>query len=143
MKVLLMAYKSRRSLRFGGNYRFIQVSTFVVWLVFMVSLCCNLCSSVVNCFFQSGNLVLKDFDIKKAQGGYSFQVVTREVTAVVSNNVLEVHLLWARKGTCCVPDKGTYGPLISAISATPSTYSFTKLFFYKKIGETIFLEKMY
>nr|POE84429.1 putative lrr receptor-like serine/threonine-protein kinase [Quercus suber] len=37
----------------------------------------------------------------------------------VSQNYLEIHLFWAGKGTCCVPAQGTYGPSISAISATP------------------------
>jgi hypothetical protein len=37
----------------------------------------------------------------------------------VSENYLEVHLFWAGKGTCCIPTQGTYGPSISAISATP------------------------
>jgi hypothetical protein len=38
---------------------------------------------------------------------------------VVSENYLEIHFFWAGKGTCCIPEEGTYGPLISAISATP------------------------
>ncbi|KAK1584078.1 hypothetical protein Q3G72_029619 [Acer saccharum] len=42
--------------------------------------------------YIQGNCVLKDFDIKKEAG----------------------------KGTCCIPALGTYGPSISAISATPS-----------------------
>ncbi|KAJ8532663.1 hypothetical protein K7X08_012586 [Anisodus acutangulus] len=36
-----------------------------------------------------------------------------------AENHLEIHLFWAGKGTCCVPIQGTYGPSISAISATP------------------------
>ncbi|KAJ0026371.1 hypothetical protein Pint_06973 [Pistacia integerrima] len=32
---------------------------------------------------------------------------------------MEIHLFWAGKGTCCTPDRGTYGPSISAISVTP------------------------
>ncbi|XP_040375268.1 probable LRR receptor-like serine/threonine-protein kinase At1g56130 [Rosa chinensis] len=38
---------------------------------------------------------------------------------VVSENYLEIHFFWAGKGTCCIPEEGTYGPLVSAISATP------------------------
>ncbi|KAL4554203.1 hypothetical protein LXL04_039674 [Taraxacum kok-saghyz] len=69
---------------------------------------------------RRGNQVFQDFDIKRAAGGASFSPLTREVTAEVINNYLEVHLLWFGKGTCCVPNQGTYGPLISAISATPN-----------------------
>ncbi|KAM5586738.1 putative LRR receptor-like serine/threonine-protein kinase [Rosa sericea] len=77
----------------------------------------NLGRRVFNVYIQ-GNLVLKDFDIRKEAGG-SFLAVQKEYTAVVSENYLEIHLFWAGKGTCCVPAQGTYGPIISAISATP------------------------
>ncbi|GMJ02871.1 hypothetical protein like AT1G56130 [Hibiscus trionum] len=69
--------------------------------------------------YIQGNRVLEDFDIKREAGGVSRRAVTRQFTAVVSENYLEIHLFWAGKGTCCVPAQGTYGPLISAISATP------------------------
>ncbi|KAL6329805.1 hypothetical protein AAG906_037514 [Vitis piasezkii] len=49
----------------------------------------------------------------------SFQAVKKEFTAQVLENYIEIHLFWAGKGTCCVPAQGTYGPAISAISATP------------------------
>ncbi|KAI3778827.1 hypothetical protein L2E82_08212 [Cichorium intybus] len=70
--------------------------------------------------YIQGNRVFQDFDIKRAAGGASFSPVSREVTAQVSNNYLEIHLFWTGKGTCCVPTPGTFGPLISAISATPN-----------------------
>ncbi|WKA00055.1 hypothetical protein VitviT2T_018449 [Vitis vinifera] len=66
-----------------------------------------------------GNLVLKDFDIRKEAGEVSFRAVKKEFKAQVSENYIEIHLFWAGKGTCCVPAQGTYGPSISAISATP------------------------
>lgn len=66
-----------------------------------------------------GNRVLRDFDIQRAAGGRSLQAVTRNFTASVRDNYLEVHLFWAGKGTCCVPVQGAYGPAISAISAEP------------------------
>ncbi|KAL4597660.1 hypothetical protein ACB092_11G004700 [Castanea dentata] len=70
--------------------------------------------------YIQGNLVLKDFDIQKEAGGASFVAVQKEYNNVmVSENYLEIHLFWAGKGTCCVPARGTYGPSISAISATP------------------------
>ena len=36
----------------------------------------------------------------------------------VSENYLEIHFFWAGKGTSYIPAQGTYGPSISAISAT-------------------------
>ncbi|CBI20023.3 unnamed protein product, partial [Vitis vinifera] len=69
--------------------------------------------------YIQGNLVLKDFDIRKEAGEVSFRAVKKEFKAQVSENYIEIHLFWAGKGTCCVPAQGTYGPSISAISATP------------------------
>jgi len=66
-----------------------------------------------------GTLVLKDFNIKKEAGGISFSVVLKKFRVEVLENYLEIHLFWAGKGTCCIPVQGTYGPLISAISAIP------------------------
>ncbi|KAI3754004.1 hypothetical protein L2E82_26083 [Cichorium intybus] len=70
--------------------------------------------------YIQGNRVFQDFDIKREAGAASFSPVSREVTVRVSNNYLEIHLFWAGKGSCCVPELGTFGPLISAISATPN-----------------------
>ncbi|KAM3302729.1 putative LRR receptor-like serine/threonine-protein kinase isoform X1 [Capsicum chacoense] len=69
--------------------------------------------------YVQGALQLKDFDIKREAGGRSLTAVQRQFKARVSENYLEIHLFWAGKGTCCVPIQGTYGPSISAISATP------------------------
>ncbi|KAK9937489.1 hypothetical protein M0R45_014275 [Rubus argutus] len=71
---------------------------------------------VFNIYIQ-GILVLKDFDIRK-EAGASFLAVQKNYTAQVTENYLEIHLFWAGKGTCSVPAQGTYGPIISAISAT-------------------------
>ncbi|GKV40191.1 hypothetical protein SLEP1_g47860 [Rubroshorea leprosula] len=70
--------------------------------------------------YVQGKRVFKDFDILKEAGGSSTQAVKKDITAQVSENYLEIHLFWAGKGTCCIPSQGTYGPLISAISATPN-----------------------
>ncbi|BBG99737.1 Leucine-rich repeat transmembrane protein kinase [Prunus dulcis] len=51
-------------------------------------------------------LVLKDFNIESEAG-------------VVSSNTLKIHFYWAGKGTTGIPDRGFYGPLISAISVDP------------------------
>jgi hypothetical protein len=69
--------------------------------------------------YVQGKLVEKDFDMQKAANGSSIRVIQRVYKANVSENYLEVHLFWAGKGTCCIPAQGTYGPLVSAISATP------------------------
>ncbi|KAA8523441.1 hypothetical protein F0562_009864 [Nyssa sinensis] len=69
--------------------------------------------------YIQGNLVLKDFDIRREAAGASFRAVQKDFQAQVSENYLEIHLFWAGKGTCCIPSQGTYGPSISAISATP------------------------
>ncbi|KAI7730680.1 hypothetical protein M8C21_023044, partial [Ambrosia artemisiifolia] len=37
----------------------------------------------------------------------------------VTQSYIEIHLFWAGKGTCCIPEQGDYGPLISAISVSP------------------------
>ncbi|XP_019196319.1 PREDICTED: probable LRR receptor-like serine/threonine-protein kinase At1g56140 [Ipomoea nil] len=71
---------------------------------------------VFNIYIQ-GNLKEKDFDIQK-EAVESFTAISREYKVQVSENHLDIHLFWAGKGTCCVPSQGSYGPLISAISAT-------------------------
>ncbi|KAD5318021.1 hypothetical protein R6Q59_033352 [Mikania micrantha] len=70
--------------------------------------------------YLQGNRVFQDFDIKREARGASFSPVSRDATVQVSDNFLEIHLFWSGKGTCCVPVQGTFGPLISAISATPN-----------------------
>lgn len=79
----------------------------------------NVGRRVFNIYIQ-GNLEVKDFDLQRETGRVSLRAVSREFTAQVRENYLEIHLFWAGKGTCCVPRQATYGPLISAISATPN-----------------------
>ncbi|KAL3737439.1 hypothetical protein ACJRO7_026238 [Eucalyptus globulus] len=69
--------------------------------------------------YIQGNRVAKDFDIRKEAGDNSFRAVLKLYRALVTANYLEIHFFWAGKGTCCVPNQATYGPLISAISAVP------------------------
>jgi hypothetical protein len=57
---------------------------------------------------------LKDFDISKEAGGVE-RAIRKNFMGNVAENYLEIHLFWAGKGTCCIPDQGYYGPLISAI----------------------------
>ncbi|KAL8509712.1 hypothetical protein ACS0TY_016795 [Phlomoides rotata] len=70
--------------------------------------------------YIQGNLEVKDFDIRREAAGVSLRAVERQFNVTVSENYFEVHLFWAGKGTCCVPQQATYGPSISAISATPN-----------------------
>ncbi|XP_062169214.1 probable LRR receptor-like serine/threonine-protein kinase At1g53430 [Alnus glutinosa] len=66
-----------------------------------------------------GNLVLKDFNIMEAAGGVGIGI-HREYDVLVNGSTLEIHLYWAGKGTTSIPDRGVYGPLISAIAVTPN-----------------------
>ncbi|XP_022893704.1 probable LRR receptor-like serine/threonine-protein kinase At1g56140 [Olea europaea var. sylvestris] len=69
--------------------------------------------------YIQGKLEFKDFDIVKEADGTPLKAVVKELKVQVSENYLEIHFFWAGKGTCCVPTQGTYGPSISAISASP------------------------
>lgn len=54
--------------------------------------------------------------------------ITKEFDVEVNDTTLEIHLYWAGKGTTAIPDRGVYGPLISAITITPSKFSFFIIF---------------
>ncbi|XP_058095465.1 probable leucine-rich repeat receptor-like serine/threonine-protein kinase At3g14840 isoform X4 [Magnolia sinica] len=69
--------------------------------------------------YIQGKLVLKDFNIEDAAGGPNKPTV-RSFPAVVTTNTLEIRFYWAGKGTTCIPERGIYGPLISAISVNPN-----------------------
>ncbi|XP_030972525.1 probable LRR receptor-like serine/threonine-protein kinase At1g07650 isoform X2 [Quercus lobata] len=60
-------------------------------------------------------LVWKDFDIDSSAIGVD-KAVVKEHKANVTDNVLMIRFYWAGKGTTAAPKRGTYGPLISAIS---------------------------
>uniref|UniRef100_A0A2N9FD04 non-specific serine/threonine protein kinase n=1 Tax=Fagus sylvatica TaxID=28930 RepID=A0A2N9FD04_FAGSY len=64
--------------------------------------------------YIQGSLESKDFDISKEAGGVE-RAIRKNFMGNVAENYLEIHLFWAGKGTCCIPDQGYYGPLISAI----------------------------
>ncbi|KAM0063239.1 putative protein kinase RLK-Pelle-DLSV family [Helianthus debilis subsp. tardiflorus] len=68
--------------------------------------------------YIQGMLVEKDFDISDRAGGVGKAIVTTYTVNVTST--LEIRLYWAGKGTINVPTRGTYGPLISAISVDPN-----------------------
>lgn len=58
--------------------------------------------------------MLKDFEIKKKAPGVDKVLIT-PFKAVVKDGNLEIRLRWVGKGTTTAPQKGIYGPLISAI----------------------------
>ncbi|KAJ6434929.1 hypothetical protein OIU84_000217 [Salix udensis] len=65
----------------------------------------------------AGEIVLKDFNIKNEAGG-SKKALIKTFEADVTNTIMDIHFFWAGKGTCCIPDKETYGPLVSAIDVS-------------------------
>nr|TKS04391.1 putative LRR receptor-like serine/threonine-protein kinase RFK1 [Populus alba] len=69
--------------------------------------------------YIQNNLVEKDFNIEVQAAGAA-KPVTEIHNATVTNNILEIRLFWAGKGTRRIPVSGVYGPLISAISVDPN-----------------------
>ncbi|GKV53169.1 hypothetical protein SLEP1_g59707 [Rubroshorea leprosula] len=57
----------------------------------------------------------KNFNIENEAKGVDKPVI-KTAKAVVSNKTLTIRFHWAGKGTTAAPARGTYGPLISAIS---------------------------
>ncbi|KAF3587144.1 hypothetical protein F2Q69_00030035 [Brassica cretica] len=70
--------------------------------------------------YIQGELFLRDFNIKEEANG-TLKPVVKEVNLNVTDHVLEIQLYWAGKGTTLIPERGNYGPLISAISLCHST----------------------
>ncbi|KAL0330547.1 UNVERIFIED_CONTAM: putative LRR receptor-like serine/threonine-protein kinase [Sesamum radiatum] len=64
--------------------------------------------------YIQGERVVQDFNILNEAGG-SKRAVIKTFEANVTNTVMDIHLLWAGKGTCCIPFQSTFGPLVSAI----------------------------
>ncbi|XP_010065089.2 probable LRR receptor-like serine/threonine-protein kinase At1g53430 [Eucalyptus grandis] len=67
-----------------------------------------------------GNQVLKDFNIAEEAGGVGKGIYRDFDNIYVNGSTLEIHLYWSGKGTTGIPDRGVYGPLISAIAVTPN-----------------------
>ena len=84
----------------------------------MLYMKCNLHVTEAGLIEQSlsqEKLELKDFNIKKEAKGVD-KAVIRKFKTVVKNKTLTIRFHWAGKGTTGAPRRGTYGPLISAIS---------------------------
>ncbi|KAF9621305.1 hypothetical protein IFM89_019391 [Coptis chinensis] len=69
--------------------------------------------------YIQGERIWKDFNIAEEAGGVGKSII-KEYNASVTGSTLEIHLYWAGKGTIAVPQRGIYGPLISAISVKPN-----------------------
>ncbi|KAJ0083026.1 hypothetical protein Patl1_10419 [Pistacia atlantica] len=78
-------------------------------------------------------LVERDFDIEAKASGV-LKPVTRKYNATVTDNILQIRFNWAGKGTTGLPERGVYGPLVSAISVVDPNYKPAKK---KKIVEII------
>ncbi|PON95791.1 Serine/threonine protein kinase [Trema orientale] len=66
-------------------------------------------------------LVWKDFNIVHEARIAEKPVVIPINNVSVTNNVLEIRFYFAGKGTTRIPDRGVYGPLISAVSVVSDT----------------------
>ncbi|KAJ9555093.1 hypothetical protein OSB04_009707 [Centaurea solstitialis] len=64
--------------------------------------------------YIQGERVLQDFNVKEEAHG-SKRALVRSFEANVTNTIIDIHLMWAGKGTCCIPVQSTFGPLVSAI----------------------------
>lgn len=73
---------------------------------------------------MQGNLLEKDFNIAERAGGVGLPITIQIDDVQVNGSTLEIHLQWSGKGTNIIPTRGVYGPLISAITITPSDFSF-------------------
>jgi hypothetical protein len=101
---------------------YVQVgSNLDFWVVYLLIIIWKSFLKKIFSCFGKGERKEQNFDIKKAAGGKSYIVVKKQYIVPVTRNFLEIHLFWAGKGTCCIPTRGYYGPMISALSATPST----------------------
>ncbi|KAL3646230.1 hypothetical protein CASFOL_011410 [Castilleja foliolosa] len=71
-------------------------------------------------YLIEGEVVLPEFDIAREANGVGRGIYREFNNVTVNGNTLEIHLYWTGKGTTAIPEKGIYGPLISAISVTPN-----------------------
>ncbi|PON95781.1 LRR-domain containing protein [Trema orientale] len=82
--------------------------------------------------YIQGKKMSKDFNIEEEANRTGNKVVVQQYfNASVTDNTLDIRFYWAGKGTTCVPNRGYYGILISAISVCQSKlFKFTKHFNY-------------
>jgi len=90
---------------------------------------CSLGKRRFNVFIQ-GRMVLENFNIEQSSGAAGKPVIKTFQTHV-TNHTLEIQFYWAGRGTTGIPYRGSYGPLISAISVTPRAFTM-KIIILKK-----------
>ncbi|KAJ0829490.1 putative non-specific serine/threonine protein kinase [Helianthus annuus] len=100
----------------NGNY---NLTLYFAEIVFSQDKSYNSLGKRVFDVYVQGELKIKDFDIVKEAGGTG-RAVLKKYTVNVQKNTLKIQLYWAGKGTTCIPKRGSYGPIISAISVEPS-----------------------
>ncbi|KAJ4982361.1 hypothetical protein NE237_033198 [Protea cynaroides] len=83
-----------------------------------------------------GEIRLKDFNIVDEAKGAGQSIVKEFNDIIVNGSTLEIHLYWSGKGTTAIPERGVYGPLISAISVTPNFDPNTRLSIGAIVGIT-------
>ena len=86
---------------------------------------------------MKGERVLEGFNIQREAGG-SKRALVKTLEANVTNTIMEIHFLWAGRGTCCIPFQSTYGPLVSAIHAYQGSDQFPSLLFFCFLHDSIF-----
>ncbi|KAG9149935.1 hypothetical protein Leryth_010009 [Lithospermum erythrorhizon] len=69
--------------------------------------------------YLQDELVLKDFNIAREAGGPG-KLIIKNFTVPVTSHTLKIHFYYAGRGTTGIPQRGVYGPLISAISVNPN-----------------------
>ncbi|XP_042006006.1 probable LRR receptor-like serine/threonine-protein kinase At1g56130 [Salvia splendens] len=80
---------------------------------------------------------LQDFNIVKEAGG-SKRALIKTFNANVTNTLIDIHLMWAGKGTCCIPRQSTFGPLVSAIAVSQvSAYEDSSKGEGKRVGRIV------
>ncbi|KAK1416968.1 hypothetical protein QVD17_26088 [Tagetes erecta] len=100
----------------NGNY---NVSLHFVEIVFTQDTSFASLGKRIFDVYVQGELKLKDFDIVKEAGGTGRVVIKTYMVDVIANT-LKIQLYWAGKGTTGIPSRGSYGPIISAISIKPN-----------------------
>ncbi|XP_047977509.1 probable LRR receptor-like serine/threonine-protein kinase At1g56130 [Salvia hispanica] len=87
--------------------------------------------------YIQGERVLRDFNIVKEAGG-SKRALIKTFNANVTNTLMDIHLMWAGKGTCCIPRQSTFGPLVSAIAVSQvSAYEDSSKGEGKRVGRIV------
>ncbi|KAJ6753910.1 PROMASTIGOTE SURFACE ANTIGEN PROTEIN PSA [Salix purpurea] len=67
-----------------------------------------------------GKVVEESFNISEEAKGVGIGITKVYDGIIVNGSTLQIHLYWSGKGTTAVPERGVYGPLISAITVTPN-----------------------